>query len=344
MKITIGVTTYNRLDLLHLMVQSFYASERPYSYNLRIYDDASEYVSEESLRQMFPDAVTIFRQMVNRGADLNTKDMYEDFLKSGDDVFFNADSDLIFSHDWMEKGIYFLEKTEGILSIFNAASHPAIFENEGLCEKKHLGAAGTFFIRERLMEFISNKCDEDEPMGIDWSWSRYFQTRGVKLFSTTQSFVQHIGLEGFNSQLGLFDFGKNFFVDSQLNGQILNDVIEKYLGKEGERRKEYVLFPFSMIDRDEKVVLYGYGDVGRDFEKQIRKSGYCNLVAIVDKSFQTMHNVQAPEELLYLDFDKIVLAVLREETAESMKAEIKRLSATLLSKVCYSTWPLIHFQ
>ena len=337
MKITIGVTTYNRKNILQMMAKSFYESHRPYSYSLRIYDDCSEFLSEEEIRDIFPDAVSIYRQPFNRGADFNTFYMYEDFLKTDDDIFFNADSDLIFSLDWMEKGLCLLENTEGILSIFNAENHPAINNCNGLLKKSDIGAAGTFFLRDKLNDFMSYlyPYDSIKTDGVDWTFSKYFQSHGINMYASEISYVQHIGLFGYNSRLEYFDFGKNFEVDSITNGQILNDIIEFHFGKRSPQRQSYYLFPFEDLNRGERVILYGYGNVGRDFEKQIRESGYCRLEGIVDKNFKNMPNVKSPAELVNLNFDKIILAVADENMALSMKQNINDIDKSLSYKIFY---------
>jgi len=46
---------------------------------------------------------------------------------------------------------------------------------------------------------------------------------------------------------------------------------------------EQFLFPFSHIEKDAKIVLYGAGNVGRQFYDQILNSKYCNIVLWIDK-------------------------------------------------------------
>ncbi|TAH69976.1 MAG: glycosyltransferase [Anaerolineaceae bacterium] len=86
------------------------------------------------------------------------------------------------------------------------------------------------------------------------------------------------------------------------------------------RFKEY-LFPFEMIDRGSRIVLYAAGNVGNKFYSQIRKTNYCNIIAWVDKNVKKvgdMH-IHAPEVIDMINCDYIVIAVENKLVAEKIK-------------------------
>jgi glycosyltransferase involved in cell wall biosynthesis len=228
-KITIGVPTYNRKNMLETMAKSLYASNMRSPYHIRIYDDCSTDYGTDYLKALFPDAVSIRRNAVNVKADKNMYEMYKDFLTTDDDVFFNADSDLLFQKGWLEKALNLLEKTDGILSIFNTASHPSVGDvSSELHVKDAVGAAGTMFKRPLLEKLIAGYVDEDECKHFDWKWSEYFRSSGYKIYCATSSLVQHIGYVGQNAGY-YFDVGSGFKVDSAFEGQVLNDVFVNYV-------------------------------------------------------------------------------------------------------------------
>lgn len=72
------------------------------------------------------------------------------------------------------------------------------------------------------------------------------------------------------------------------------------------------LFPFKHIVRDSRVVLYGAGLVGQTYLAQIQLTKYCDVVCIIDKSFQRYEalpvEVCPVESLLQKDYDYIVIA------------------------------------
>jgi glycosyltransferase involved in cell wall biosynthesis len=236
MMVTIGVPTYNRKEILKIMASSLYNSALDIPHAVRVYDDCSTEYGYSELKELFPSAVSIKRNAVNLKADKNMYQMYADFLATGDDYFFNADSDLIFNRQWLNTAFGLLKKTEGILSVFNANSHPAYkMIDKDLCLKESVGAAGTLFARERLVELL-RYFDSVEAAGknFDWKWSEYFKNRNIPIYCVNNSLAQHIGYEGQNANV-YFDVGRNFKVESVEDGQVINDVFEKYL--DGIRNK-----------------------------------------------------------------------------------------------------------
>jgi glycosyltransferase involved in cell wall biosynthesis len=239
--ITIGITTYNRLETLKKMAESLYNSDIGSS-NIRVYDDCSDEYNINELKRIFPTAVSIIRNTHTIKADKNMYQMYCDFLSSSDNYFFNADSDLIFYPQWLKIALELIQHTEGILSLFNANSHPGIKTvNENLSIKRVIGAAGTLFTRKRLEELVSHFSNMDDFHSFDWRWSEYFSTRNIPIYCTNSSLVQHIGYIGQNSGNRLshsFDFGRNFKITAISQGQIINDIFESYLDGLSEFHKE----------------------------------------------------------------------------------------------------------
>ena len=341
MKITIGVTTYNRIGALKRMAKSLYASDLISEYSVRVYDDASTEYNINVLQDIFPNAEFIYRHKTNIGADKNMMYMYKDFLNStNSDVFFNADSDMIFEKNWLEKGADLLKKSDGILSIYNTPHHKSIKETKDFIEKEHLGAAGTFFSRKALQYLFDNmeieQLDTLAAVGADFGWSKFFKARGFHLYCTKESLVQHIGFAGYNNTLDNINYGTNFKVDSMINGQILNDVLyDISVTQQQSLRRVYALFPFELIPKGARVVLYGYANTGKDFEEQIKRSGYCELTGIVDEKKFDNINVMPPRALNEFDFDYLVLATIYEEVAESMRKFAKSIVQGIESKIIY---------
>jgi hypothetical protein len=201
----------------------------PIPHNIRIYDDCSGEYDIQKLRDLFPTAVSIKRNEQNIKADKNMYNMYTDFLSTNDEYFFNGDSDLIFHSNWLVKAFALMPETEGILSIFNANSHiPLRRINENMCIKDTVGAAGTLFARERIEQLIQEFPSIDMVKGFDWQWSKFFTERGMKIYCTNNSLVQHIGYTGQNT-LYFFDFGRGFEIENAKEGQIINNIFELFM-------------------------------------------------------------------------------------------------------------------
>lgn len=68
------------------------------------------------------------------------------------------------------------------------------------------------------------------------------------------------------------------------------------------------LFPFEKIEKGEKVVVYGAGNVGRQYISQIDKTGYCKIVLWVDQNPKE-DEVLLPDKISTVEYDKIVIAI-----------------------------------
>jgi hypothetical protein len=227
--LTIGIPTYNRRHLLEIMASSLYESNISIPHNIRIYDDCSTEYGIEELKKIFPTATSIKINKVNLRSDKNIYQMYADFLSTSDQLLFNADSDLIFSKDWLNKALALFEKTKGILTVFNANSHESYQTiDDELYLKKTVGSAGTLFHRDKVSELITYLNSLDMIKAFDWQFSEFFNSRGIPIFCVKKSLVQHIGYVGQNTKY-YFDFGRNYKIETANQGQIINDIFEKFI-------------------------------------------------------------------------------------------------------------------
>jgi len=83
--------------------------------------------------------------------------------------------------------------------------------------------------------------------------------------------------------------------------------------------KKVFLFPYKHVEKNSKIILYGAGMVGTSYNEQITKSGYCEIVAWVDKeACKNNQNVIEPERIAGLEYEKIVIAIKSKERAEEI--------------------------
>lgn len=90
--------------------------------------------------------------------------------------------------------------------------------------------------------------------------------------------------------------------------------------------------------RGQRMVIYGAGNVGKDIYAQLSKCESCKIVAWVDKNYPkhsySYCQVQSPDILNILVYDILLIAVLREKLAESIRQELVEKGVTA-SKI---TW------
>ena len=215
MKYTLAVPTYNRLVTLEKMAETLsltHGLDNP-NIHIRVYDDRSSDYDLDTLRKLFPKAVSVERRKRNLGANKNMLQMYRDFLETDDDVYIHTESDLLFHPDWLTFVGEMLPHTDGVLCLYHAEQVPVLKTTEinghSFVEKSYLDALGVVLTRD-LVQKIVDTCPATET--FDWDWSRYLHAEGYRLLTSQRSYVQHIGIEGFNSDGVLYlHFGKQFY-------------------------------------------------------------------------------------------------------------------------------------
>jgi hypothetical protein len=233
--ITIGVTTFNRLNYIEKSSKSLIDSIKNIDCNVRVYDDSSFEFGKDTLSKHYNFAKEIVIRPKNLGSDENIKLMYENFLDTNDQIFLNADSDLIFNKNWIKTLENVFEFSDGVVSLYNSNQHPSLkeFTINGTCvlEKEHLGSAGVAFSR-KIIEKIVKEMKSKTLKGFDWQWSKYLISQNVRLISVKNSQIQHIGGDGQNCNgMDLVDIGLNYFPDSQLNLELLVAYYEELITK-----------------------------------------------------------------------------------------------------------------
>ncbi len=86
------------------------------------------------------------------------------------------------------------------------------------------------------------------------------------------------------------------------------------------------LFPYELIPREAKLVLYGAGDVGQDFYKQLQLTNYCSVAAWMDRRAEECRKeglpVEAVDMLPEYDYDYIIIAVSDKGVAENIRKDL----------------------
>jgi hypothetical protein len=253
-KITLAIATHNRKHILEKMITSLFLSDMGEHVHIRIYDDASTDFDEDFLRKAFPGSKTIMRNPVNLGPSKNMHRIFTDFIAQGDDILILTDSDLIFNREWLAVVEQIIDGTDGVMSLYNSVLHTGILDtfqidNVSMLNKRTIGGAGAVFKKNIIKKILS---DLPPSNTYDWDWSDYLVKSGVRLLVTERSYVQHIGIVGFNSgnyfggdcSGSLCDYGINFIGGNEHNekvqGEFFNELFQIYT-KEIERFKKIII-------------------------------------------------------------------------------------------------------
>lgn len=99
------------------------------------------------------------------------------------------------------------------------------------------------------------------------------------------------------------------------------------------------VFPNIELLYDKKIIVYGAGRVGIDYITQISKYTRCNIVCWVDKQYEKCHfayrDVNAVEQIMYIEFDIVVLAVKEQKISEEIKQKLTKMGIPLNKVLWY---------
>lgn len=88
---------------------------------------------------------------------------------------------------------------------------------------------------------------------------------------------------------------------------------------------ESYVFPFSQIDKNSEIIIYGAGKVGMVYYRQMLTTRYCKVCAWVAKNYESCaysQLVKAPQTICNISYDKILIAALKENVAASIKNDL----------------------
>ncbi|MDE6626429.1 MAG: glycosyltransferase [Lachnospiraceae bacterium] len=93
-----------------------------------------------------------------------------------------------------------------------------------------------------------------------------------------------------------------------------------------EDRNYYYRFPEKLLPKDSRIILYGAGDIGRNYYNYIKESGACQVTAWVDAAADnhrdTGKNVRNIETIFQVEYDFLLIAVMAEKTAQSIRRDL----------------------
>ena len=207
MDLVVGLTCFDRFDRFQKCVRSL--SRASGTFRTIIFDDASLEISHAFTRDHLPKAEIYKARSPSGRADFAIFKLMKILVERGGEFNMLLDSDMVVDphfFEWLGNNV---ERSDGVISLFNTASHPTLADFGELLQKRSIGSAGAVFRRDILQRIVS----EVPPSGrYDWDWSKFLNDElGVRILVSKRSFVQHLGLTtGQNSGVFLGDWGDGF--------------------------------------------------------------------------------------------------------------------------------------
>ncbi len=114
----------------------------------------------------------------------------------------------------------------------------------------------------------------------------------------------------------------------------------------GKRSYNRFLFPFGLVKPESRIVLYGAGNVGVQYFRQITISNYCNILGWIDKNSEACSNkgipAWPPDKLYKLQgtYDYLVIAICDKELALEIIRNLKEKYGVEADRIVYDILPV----
>ncbi|SEH23229.1 glycosyltransferase family 2 protein [Selenomonas sp. KH1T6] len=100
-------------------------------------------------------------------------------------------------------------------------------------------------------------------------------------------------------------------------------------GAGGTNEGQSYIFPYHLFQEGERTVIYGAGESGQSFYRQLQRQNYLKPVGIVDKRAKELNTPDFPvrpiEDLKNMDFDAILIAVINEKAAKEISESLIKI-------------------
>lgn len=118
----------------------------------------------------------------------------------------------------------------------------------------------------------------------------------------------------------------DLFWNCARNTVFYEEIIYRNTQRKGADCFKTYLFPFNIVKASSNIILYGAGRVGTAFYEQLEQTGYCTVLAWVDKGFEKVRGrnplVSSPKEIEVLPYEYVVIAIEDKIVAESIKKDL----------------------
>lgn len=146
------------------------------------------------------------------------------------------------------------------------------------------------------------------------------RSKDLDIFSRIYYFYQYMG--------NIFSkYSTEYCLNRQLQAYIMPFIEKGLVDIFSIKLRVSYIFPINLFHNcDKKIVLYGAGNVGKSYYKQLIHENMFELVAWADKGQAGQYifdqRIISPESLKDFEFDKILIAVKNLDIVEKIKSEL----------------------
>lgn len=111
--------------------------------------------------------------------------------------------------------------------------------------------------------------------------------------------------------------------------------------------KMLIVFPFHLVRKDSRVVIYGAGDVGQAFYWELVKSKYAQIAGWIDRAWEKEKELEYPKTTLQsladIDYEYIVIAVNSPEVGKQITESLVAFGIPK-HKIIYDNTSVLYYE
>ncbi len=101
------------------------------------------------------------------------------------------------------------------------------------------------------------------------------------------------------------------------------DILKTVIKLDHVKKQKAYWLPTNTLPEGSRIAVYGYGDVGKDYCRQLARDKYLVFAGAYDKNYEkyatSVDYIKSVEDIKNTDFDYIVIAIVNEEIEKKVK-------------------------
>ncbi len=238
-------------------------------------------------------------------------------------------------YDWQERTQILLDATsEGVYTRkeIEECILDGLIYDEIICKQKINTSVCDKLFSASLLKQVIKRIDKNLTFGEDGALVCCFVAYAKKIAVIHKAWYHYIQHE--DSMIRQYNLD-SFYKIYKLKECLIKELMEVGLEKRMEKQVKYYvnaflknavfsiydidlngilyLFPYELVPKGSKVIIYGAGNVGISYWKCIRNNEYISLKAWVDKRYKEIKisgwNIESPKVIHNIEYDYIVIAI-----------------------------------
>ena len=161
--------------------------------------------------------------------------------------------------------------------------------------------------------YVTNKC-----------YYHYFQNPHSVSRSTNPNYYAEVNILITKLYSEMVDHPDFYKIESQLIAYVCDLLMRGIKFVFGKPIGKVYLFPQKLVKKQDRIILYGAGNVGQSYYKDLTQNGYCTLVEWVDSYSENYPYlpISGCKQILNCEYEKIIIAVKSFDVAEEIKRQL----------------------